>query len=116
MRLRSASTAVVWLADGIAEDDETDGHVDNVVAFAAPGRALLQGCATIRTTRTTPIAADNRARLEAAGIEVVEIPTLPYADDRRRLGAGAVRQLLRRQRRRRRPRHRRRRRTPTRST
>ena len=35
---------VVWLPNGIAEDDETDGHVDNVVAFFAPGRAILQGC------------------------------------------------------------------------
>ena len=31
-------------ADAIAEDDGTDGHVDNVVAFVAPGDALLQGC------------------------------------------------------------------------
>jgi agmatine deiminase len=36
---------IVWLADAIAEDDGTDGHVDNVVAFTAPGKALLQGCA-----------------------------------------------------------------------
>jgi hypothetical protein len=36
---------IVWLADAIAEDDGTDGHVDNVVAFSGPGRALLQGCA-----------------------------------------------------------------------
>ena len=28
---------IVWLADAIAEDDGTDGHVDNVVAFCAPG-------------------------------------------------------------------------------
>src|SRR5262249_12081504 len=25
------ASRIVWLADGIAEDDETDGHVDNVV-------------------------------------------------------------------------------------
>ncbi len=41
----SASDTVLWLADGIAEDEGTDGHVDNVVAFFAPGRCLLQGCA-----------------------------------------------------------------------
>ena len=29
---------VVWLADAIAEDDGTDGHVDNVVAFSGPAR------------------------------------------------------------------------------
>jgi agmatine deiminase len=70
---------VIWLTDGIAEDDETDGHVDNVVAFVAPGRAVLQGCDD-RKNPNHAIAADNRARLEAAGIEVVEVPDLPYVD------------------------------------
>jgi agmatine deiminase len=70
---------VVWLADGIAEDDETDGHVDNVVAFSGPGRALLQGC-NDATNPNHAIATDNRARLEAAGIVVVEVATLPYAE------------------------------------
>ena len=69
---------VVWLADAIAEDDGTDGHVDNVVAFSAPGRALLQGCAD-PDNRNRAIAADNRKRLDAAGIDVVEVPDLPYA-------------------------------------
>ena len=69
---------IVWLADAIAEDDGTDGHIDNVVAFTAPGRALLQGCADAMNPNHQ-IAKDNRERLEAAGIEVVEVPVLPYA-------------------------------------
>jgi agmatine deiminase len=73
------ASRVVWLADGIAEDDETDGHVDNVVSFFAPGRALLQGCSDPANPNHA-IAADNRARLIAAGIDVVEIPHLPYAE------------------------------------
>jgi agmatine deiminase len=73
---------VVWLADGIAEDEETDGHVDNVVAFFAPGRALLQGCDDPENPNHA-IALDNRARLEAAGIDVVEVPHLPYSRDNR---------------------------------
>ena len=36
--------AVVWLPYGLALDDDTDGHVDNVAAFARPGTLLLQGC------------------------------------------------------------------------
>jgi agmatine deiminase len=68
----------VWLADAIAEDDGTDGHVDNVVAFSAPGRALLQGCADAGNPNRA-IAADNRKRLESEGIDVVEVPDLPYA-------------------------------------
>jgi agmatine deiminase len=76
---------IVWLADGIAEDAETDGHVDNVVAFSAPGRALLQGCSD-PSKPNRAIAADNRKRLEAGGIDVVEVPELPYA----RVGDGRL--------------------------
>jgi agmatine deiminase len=69
---------VVWLADGIAEDDGTDGHVDNVVAFTGPGRVLLQGCDDVANPNRA-IAAGNRDRLEAAGLAVTEVPVLPYA-------------------------------------
>ena len=68
----------MWLADGIAEDDGTDGHVDNVVAFTAPGKVLLQGCAD-RSHPNHVIAIANFRRLAQAGIEVTEIPHLPYA-------------------------------------
>lgn len=70
---------VVWLTDGIAEDEGTDGHVDNVVAFFAPGRCLLQGCADPANPNHA-IARANRATLERAGIEVTEMPVLPYAN------------------------------------
>jgi agmatine deiminase len=69
---------IVWLADGIAEDDGTDGHVDNVVAFSAPGRALLQGCSDSDNPNHV-IAIDNRKRLEAADVDVTCVPELPYA-------------------------------------
>jgi len=69
----------VWLADAIAEDDGTDGHVDNVVAFTGAGTVLLQGCDD-ETNPNAAIAADNATRLRAAGYDVVEVPVLPYAD------------------------------------
>jgi agmatine deiminase len=69
---------VVWLADGIAEDEGTDGHVDNVVAFFAPGRCLLQGCDDVDNPNHA-IARANRKALERAGVEVTEVPVLPYA-------------------------------------
>jgi agmatine deiminase len=77
LRATGADT-VVWLADGIAEDEGTDGHVDNVVAFFAPGRCLLQGCAD-PANPNQDIARANRATLEQAGIDVTEVPVLPYA-------------------------------------
>jgi agmatine deiminase len=70
---------VVWLGQGLVEDLDTDGHVDNVCAWIAPGRVLLQTVAgeddpNWATTR------ENAERLQAAGLEVVELPLLPYVD------------------------------------
>ena len=71
---------VVWLADGIAEDAETDGHVDNVVAFVAAGPVPSSRAADDPDNPNHAIAPTTARRLEAAGIEVVEVPALPYAD------------------------------------
>jgi agmatine deiminase len=67
---------VLWLVDGLEHDTDTDGHVDNVVALPAPGVALLQGCDD-PDDPDTATARDNRRRLEAAGLEVVELEVLP---------------------------------------
>jgi agmatine deiminase len=70
---------VVWLGAGVFED-ETDGHVDNLVCFAAPGKVLL----TWTDDEDDPqqeISRDARQRLETATdargrpFEVVLLPS-----------------------------------------
>ena len=63
-------------------------------AFIAPGEVLLQ----TRRRRGTPELRSawprTRARLQAAGLEVVELPLLPYARGRRRGRRRALHELL----------------------
>jgi agmatine deiminase len=69
---------IVWLGCGLIEDRDTDGHVDLIAAFAAPGRVLLQ---TVEPSNPNyERCAENRDRLTAAGVEVLELPLLPYAE------------------------------------
>ena len=69
---------VVWLGQGLVEDRDTDGHVDLIAAFTKRGEVLLQtvpeGNPNFENCR------DNVERLEAAGIDVVEMPYLPYSE------------------------------------
>ncbi len=68
----------MWLGQGLIEDRDTDGHVDLIAAFTAPGEALLQ---TVEPENPNyDHCYENRRRLEAAGIEVLELPYLPYAE------------------------------------
>ncbi len=66
---------VVWLGEGLEEDRDTDGHVDMFALFTAPGRVLLQSAPPGHSDHG-PMA-DNRARAEAAGLEVVDFPVPP---------------------------------------
>jgi agmatine deiminase len=70
---------VVWLTDALTDDEGTDGHVDNAVAFTAPARVLLQGCDD-PDDPDHALAADNRQRLEAEGIDVTELGVLPRVE------------------------------------
>jgi agmatine deiminase len=78
-------TTIVWLPHGLALDDDTDGHVDNVAAFAVPGTLLMQGCddeAEDDWLRTNVNIRSARGAIDALGeaIEVVEIPVLPFTE------------------------------------
>ena len=77
--------STIWLPWGIA-GDETDGHVDNVACFTAPGRLLLQvaGAGDSENFRRSEA---NRAALrdwqEASGrqLEIIEIEQPPVRRD-----------------------------------
>ena len=77
---------VIWLADGLAEDRDTDGHVDNVCHFIAPGRVLVQTAPDVDAPNHAILEA-NREVLHAArdargrALEVLELPHLPYLPD-----------------------------------
>lgn len=70
---------VVWLPFGLVEDDDTDGHVDNVAACVASGVVVAQTTAD-RTNPNYGRLHRNVEVLEAAGYEVRTVSVLPYAE------------------------------------
>lgn len=66
-------TRVLWLGDGLI-NDHTDGHVDNLARFVAPN-VLAVPRATGAGDPNAAIYADAKARAEAIGVKVAEIPS-----------------------------------------
>jgi agmatine deiminase len=78
LRERLGVQRFVWLGMGLVEDRDTDGHVDLIAAFTRPGHVLLQMVG--EENPNFEHCRDNRARLAAAGLDVTELPLLPYAE------------------------------------
>jgi len=79
---------VIWLDRGLVEDLDTDGHVDNVCAFTAPGSVILQmvedpedpnfeSCSRNRAILESESDAKGR-RLEVT--ELRQLPRVEHAD------------------------------------
>lgn len=75
---------VIWLKKGLS-GDETDGHVDNIACFAAPGKVIIQVCDD-PDDENAQITQENIRRLEnavdASGrkLEIIRIPQPPKRD------------------------------------
>jgi agmatine deiminase len=70
---------VVWLGQGLIEDLDTDGHVDNICAFVSPGHVLLQTVSS-EDDPNFDNCQENARRLREAGLTVTELPVLPRLD------------------------------------
>jgi agmatine deiminase len=72
---------VVWLHDGI-EGDDTDGHIDDLVRFVAPGTVVAVTCDDPSDPNYAPLA-ENRKRLDRATdatgrkLTVIDLPMPP---------------------------------------
>ncbi|ODA66804.1 Agmatine deiminase [Methyloligella halotolerans] len=75
---------VIWLPLGLREDDATDGHVDNVVEFVAPGKVLVQTMPD-KANPNYELLKENLEILKTARdalgrqLDIIEMDVLPYA-------------------------------------
>ena len=76
---------IIWLPWGHAEDGHTDGHVDGVCTYAAPGVVIAQTCEDPANPNYR-LMAENLEVLHSArdsagrSFRIIELPQLPYSD------------------------------------
>jgi len=83
-------TEVVWLPFGLSRDHDTDGHVDNLAAFAPAGQILIQTCNDTNSPDHQRLTTNRRwlngvRNHQGEPLRVVEIPILPEIEFARRV-------------------------------
>ncbi|MGE0308679.1 MAG: agmatine/peptidylarginine deiminase [Acidimicrobiia bacterium] len=85
IRTRLGVDTIVWIPFGLNDDDDTDGHVDNVACFVRPGVVMVQGCDDPDEPDHDRLSVNRRCiegTIDAAGraLEVIELPVLPFVE------------------------------------
>ncbi|WP_151735609.1 agmatine deiminase family protein ['Paenibacillus yunnanensis' Narsing Rao et al. 2020] len=84
VRQFTGTESIIWLKRGLS-GDETDGHVDNIACFAAPGKVIIQVCDDPQDENYA-ITQENLRILEAAvdakgrKLEIVKLQQPPYRE------------------------------------
>jgi agmatine deiminase len=85
LREASGMNEVVWLPFGLSRDRDTDGHVDNLAAFAPAGQILVQTCNDSDSSDHQRLSINRRwlngcRDQHGEPLRIVEIPVLPEVE------------------------------------